>query len=233
MDAIYDRTKNPAEDNPNSSELMELKEDTKIENMEEHEEVNEENVTYLKRIFGSDLKLSDKGKKLINKKKHLFSIFEKGLSFRQKVQRIIESNYFQVTIIILVLIDTLLCGIELVVIIQHNDDECSKSNMINGTYISSTINPKVNDKKSTYFIHRFLKYTALVILGIFLIEILLKLIFNTCAFIKSKLELLDSAIIIVSFVLDIMYFDDNVPFQFCKLTIKLCFFEFSVSDYYF
>ncbi len=116
------------------------------------------------------------------------------------------------------MIDTILCGIELVVIIQHNenDGDCSKLNTNNGTYSTTGSNTHKNDKKVTKYLHLVLKYTALVILGIFLIEILLKLIFNTCHFIRSKLELLDSVIIVVSFVLDVMYFDDNVPFQFCK-----------------
>ena len=64
-----------------------------------------------------------------------------------------------------------------------------------------------------------LKYFGLVILGIFLIEIPVKFIFNTHEFIRSKLEIFDSIIVIVSFVLDIVFFDKDASTAFSLLTL--------------
>ena len=54
-----------------------------------------------------------------------------------------------------------------------------------------------------------LKYIGVTILGIFIVEIALKLGFTTRAFLHSKLELFDAFIVIVSFILDIIFFDHH------------------------
>ena len=63
------------------------------------------------------------------------------------------------------------------------------------------------------------KYVGLVILAVFLVEIIIKLIFNTRVFLKTKLEIFDSIIVIVSFILDIVFFnsDTTIAFQFILL----------------
>jgi hypothetical protein len=65
MDAIYNEAKNPPQDYPNSLELVELKELSKIEREEQIDiDNNETDITYFKRVFGSDLNIKDKGKKI-------------------------------------------------------------------------------------------------------------------------------------------------------------------------
>jgi hypothetical protein len=67
MDAIYNGAKTPPkdEDYPNILELVELKDLSRIEREEAIDlDDNETDVTYLKRVFGSDLNIKDKGKKI-------------------------------------------------------------------------------------------------------------------------------------------------------------------------
>ena len=64
-----------------------------------------------------------------------------------------------------------------------------------------------------------LKYVGVSILGIFIVEIILKLIFTTKAFLKSKLEIFDAIIVIISFILDIVFFDHHAASAFELLTL--------------
>ena len=66
------------------------KNDETVEPLNTNPEEHEPKESLLKKIFGSSLNLS-----------------EEGLSCRKKVQRILNSNYFHVSVIILVLLDTI------------------------------------------------------------------------------------------------------------------------------
>ena len=108
---------------------------------------------------------------------------------KTKVLRVIESNYFHITVIVLVLLDTCVVATELITALQQSQD-C-----------------KEKGKEST--LELALKYTGLSILGLFIIEIIVKLVFNTHHFIRSKLEILDAVVVIVSFILDIVFFSND------------------------
>jgi hypothetical protein len=63
-----------------------------------------------------------------------------------------------------------------------------------------------------------LKYIGITILGIFIIEILIKIIFNTRIFLKTKMEIFDALVVVVSFALDILFFEhQNVAIQLLTL----------------
>jgi hypothetical protein len=155
------------------------------ESFDEETDDLEDKETFLKKIFGEDLNLN-----------------EAGLSFQGKVQRVIESNYFHITVIILVLIDTAVVAAELITALQQSKD----SN-----------DPDQKDKDDT--LELALKYTSISILGLFLIEICIKLIFHTHHFIKSKLEILDGVVVVISFVLDVVYFKEDVDIAFELITL--------------
>ena len=139
----------------------------------------EDKETFLKKIFGPDLHLN-----------------EVGLTFSDKVRRILNSNYFHISVVILVLLDTICVASELIVTIENKEDNNALSNLL-----------------------QFLKYFGIVILGCFLVEIPIKLAFNTHEFIRSKLEIFDSIIVIVSFVLDIVFFHHHASAAFELMTL--------------
>ena len=116
------------------------------------------------------------------------------------------------SVIILVLLDTMCVICELVIPENKNHDQ-SLSNSTKAINIENQ--DHINDNLISYI----LKYVGLTILGIFLVEIVIKLAFNTRAFLKSKLELFDSTIVIASFVLDIVFFDHSAHSAFELITL--------------
>lgn len=124
-----------------------------------------------------------------SKDSYLHSVFgpninflEAGITFRERVQRIIESNYFHIVVIILVLLDTVCVAGELIISLEKKEEALETAENI-------------------------FKYMGLTILCLFLVEILTKLIFNTHHFLKSKLEIFDGIIVIISFALDVAFLD--------------------------
>lgn len=113
---------------------------------------------------------------------------------------------------------------ELIIIIENTKDHGSVTslntalNQTNNTHETNHTN-KSQSNNALEIILLVLKYFGLTILGIFLIEIVIKLAFNTRAFLKSKLELFDSVIVIVSFVLDIVFFDHHAHAAFELITL--------------
>jgi hypothetical protein len=125
-----------------------------------------------------------------------------------------------VGIIVLVLFDSICVASELILIIEN-----SKENNICHT-INNTIrnNRTKNDENIGHTHHPIeiilliLKYIGITILGIFIIEILIKIIFNTRAFFKTKMEIFDALVVAISFVLDILFFEhQNVAIQLLTL----------------
>ena len=58
---------------------------------------------------------------------------------------------------------------------------------------------------SRFYLFQVLHYISIGILGIFMIEITVKLFAFRLDFFKSKMEVFDAIIVVVSFVLDIVY----------------------------
>jgi hypothetical protein len=157
---------------------------TKIETIElqsdnEYFDYPESKDTYLQSIFGPDL-----------------NFLETGLTFRSRMQRLLDSNKFHVLVIILVLIDTVCVAGELIISLENK-----------------------NDNKTLTIIEDIFKYLGVIILGLFLFEIMCKIGFNTHHFIKSKLEIFDGLIVIVSFILDIVFFENGASPAFGLITI--------------
>lgn len=104
-------------------------------------------------------------------------------TIREKADHIIHSHRFQVAVIVLVIIDVLLVIGELLFdlqIITHHNEHIE-------------------------IIPHVLHYCSIAILSVFLVEIAVRLFVLRLEIFKHKLELFDSVVIIVSFVLDVVY----------------------------
>ncbi|XP_041347946.1 voltage-gated hydrogen channel 1-like isoform X2 [Gigantopelta aegis] len=102
---------------------------------------------------------------------------------RECVNHAIHTNKFQIGVIILVILDCLLVIVELLLdlrVFELPDHE-------------NHIAPKI--------IH----YCSIAILSVFMVEIMVRMYALRLEFFKHKLEMFDSAVVIVSFVLDIVY----------------------------
>ena len=104
------------------------------------------------------------------------------LQDRVRLQAKLHSHRFQMIIIGLVVIDFLIVLVQLLMDIQ----------VIKGVH---------HDHLAIQFLH----YTSIVILGLFLIEIVVKLYAFGLDFFHHKLEVFDAIVVIVSFALDIAY----------------------------
>ena len=118
-------------------------------------------------------------------------------TIRMKMQTVLNSNYFQWLVIILVLLDTLCVSGELVILIENNKQSLPKLKTF----------------------HEILKYSGISILAVFLIEIIIKIVFATKEFFHSKLEIFDSFVVVISFVLDITFFNHDASSAFELITL--------------
>lgn len=119
-------------------------------------------------------------------------------TLRDKLKYILHSNKFQIAIVCLVIVDCLLVVTELLLDLKVFPEEASES-----------VAPHV------------LHYTSIGILGLFMIEILTRLVVFRLEFFKHKLEVFDAVIVIVSFVLDIIYRNKEGPESGIGLLIVL------------
>lgn len=151
--------------------------------------------------YNAIFKMSDKRKSVKSNKSNQQDVechTKKNLvnRIKNRIKSVLNSNCFQLIVISLVLVDTICVSSELIITIENNKYSLG--------YLK--------------IIHNCLKYLGISILAAFLTEIFLKLIFNTREFFKSKLEIFDSIIIVISFVLDIVYFNyDSAAFELITL----------------
>lgn len=110
-------------------------------------------------------------------------IWDPNLSLRKKLRLILRSNIFHIIIIILVVLDVISVAIELTIAIEKG-----KTNQDGMTPVEAIF-----------------KYISLSILSLFMIEIILKIFILRKEMIKSKTELFDAIVVIVSFILDIVF----------------------------
>ena len=106
----------------------------------------------------------------------------------------------------LVVVDSICVASELIIVAENLKEPVFKTNL----------------KRENYWLETFLtilKYVGLVILAIYLIEIFIKITFNTHAFLRTKLEIFDSIIIIVSFVLDLVFFERDASTALQLITL--------------
>ncbi|KAJ6216458.1 hypothetical protein RDWZM_007615 [Blomia tropicalis] len=133
---------------------------------------------------------------------------------RKKVAKILKSYQFHIFILILVVLDCLFVFGELILDLKLFEMECSRNVTINSTETES-------HKEHVYqmFAEGFHK-CSLSILTFFVIEISLKLLVFGFTFFYDLEELIDAIIVIVSFVLDIIFFNSHL-FKFFGLFIFL------------
>ncbi|KAK3576548.1 hypothetical protein CHS0354_011225 [Potamilus streckersoni] len=118
-------------------------------------------------------------------------------SFREKLKSIIHSHKFQIIIICIVVIDCLLVIAELLFDLEiiHTSEHSE--------------------------VPHILHYTSIGILGLFIIELIVRLYAVRLEFFRHKIEIFDAIIIIVSFVLDIVFRNATGPESGTGLLIVL------------
>ena len=119
-------------------------------------------------------------------------------TLNDKLKYVFHSNKFQVLIVCLVILDCLLVIAELLLDLKVFPNEANES-----------IAPHV------------LHYASIGILGLFLIEICVRLAVFRLEFFKHKLELFDAAVVIVSFALDVQFRNNEGPESGAGLLIIL------------
>lgn len=115
---------------------------------------------------------------------------------REKIAHIMYSNKFQIGVVCLVIVDCLLVISELLLDLKVFDP-------------GHELAPKI------------LHYSSICILGIFLIEISVRLYALRLEFFKHKLEVFDAIVVIVSFVLDIVFRNNEGPESGAGLLVVL------------
>lgn len=143
---------------------------------EENDQKNQQNIILsmskeelLESIFGPALHLNDR-----------------DTTIKEKIRKVLLSNYLHVAIVILVIMDSLCVTIELII-------EAENKNNSHGLHVAENI----------------FKYLGFIILCIFMLEIILKLIFTLSEFIHSKLEILDAIVVVISFTAELLLFKHN------------------------
>lgn len=132
----------------------------------------------------------DLSKDSMTKEEFLSSIFgpalninEKGITLRERIRRVLLSNYMHVIIIVLVLLDSFCVTVELIIDLE------SKGHDSHGLKITEEV----------------LKYIGLSILSFFVVEIIFKILFTLKELLKSTLEIIDAIVVLISFVVDIVF----------------------------
>ena len=150
-------------------------------------------------------KLQDDFEKVIEKDDSSSSITTDSDDSRQdyrtcrgKMKHMFHTNKFQIAIVCLVIVDCLLVITELLLDLEVFPNEANHS-----------IAPHI------------LHYASIGILGVFLIEILVRLIVFRLEFFKHKMELFDAVIVIVSFTLDLIFRNNEGPESGIGLLIVL------------
>jgi hypothetical protein len=119
---------------------------------------------YIQRVFGSVDELKDK-----------------NLTFRERMKKILHSNYFHIAVVVLVLLDSIFVTIDLVLDIEAGEKEKSET---------------------TQILEEVFKYLGFFIISLFMVEIICKLIFIPRDMLKSKLEIFDAFVVVTSFIID-------------------------------
>jgi hypothetical protein len=124
----------------------------------------------------------------MTRKEYLETIFGPSLhitnlTLMQKGKHIMHSSYFHMFIVLLIILDSIFIAVELLLTAENCEGK------------DETLN----------FVTDIFKYLGLSILSIFMIELLFKIIFLNKDIIKSKLEIFDAIVVVVSFVLELVF----------------------------
>jgi len=144
---------------------------------------------------------------------------EKDLSFVEKIKRTLHSQFLYVTQIILVIFDIVCVLTQIICDIILKDPSPNENThsviLKNGTNINVDITGfshdfekfHTNSMRYVYHIQSFeylVEICSAIILSVVIFIAILKFIFEFKAFIKSRLEIFDITIVIISFVLEIV-----------------------------
>lgn len=103
---------------------------------------------------------------------------------RERLCTLFDSHKFQVGVVALVLIDSLIVIAELILEAKHHELE---------------------NKTFPHILH----YMSIGILGVFLVEIVLKIFAFRAEFFRHKLEIFDAFVVVLSFALDISFWEQE------------------------
>lgn len=120
-------------------------------------------------------------------------------TFREKVEYVFNTSKFQIVIVCLVILDCLFVIAELLI----------DMNIVRLPNHETNIAPKV------------FHYCSLSVISLFLIEIIVRIYALRLKFFKHKLEMFDAIIVIVSFVLDIVFRNNDGPESGAGLLVVL------------
>ncbi|CAL1534319.1 unnamed protein product [Lymnaea stagnalis] len=103
---------------------------------------------------------------------------------KERLLHFLESQKFQIFIIVLVCVDCLIVLIELLLGLETFKLDIDKTLQ-----------------------HKIFSGLSLTILSIFIVEVILRIYVMRLGFFRSKMEIFDGLVVIVSFILDIVFFD--------------------------
>lgn len=157
-------------DSFNMQSLNETQEEENLQN--NHFILNMSKEELLLSIFGPSLNLNDQ-----------------NISIKEKIRKILLSNYLHVTIVVLLILDSFCVTIELIIEAENK-----------------------NNSHALHITEQIFKYLGFIILCIFMVEIALKICFTFKEFRHSKLEILDALVVVISFIAEILVFkhDDAI-----------------------
>lgn len=130
-----------------------------------------------------------------------------------KIRKFLCSSSFHTSVVVLVVIDCLCVTLELT--IEHIEkyvlDSGVKSELNKRSTVtaSSKLHGHIDFHFYFHIIENILKCTSIAILGLFVLEVIVKLIFVPKVFIKSKWEILDALVVLISFGLNIFLFNNK------------------------
>lgn len=139
----------------------------------------------------------------MTKKEYLQSIFGPSINLktlkehetlRQKVRHVLLSNYFNVAVMVLVLLDSIFVTIELIIDMESLSKKKESSH---------------HADESLHHAAEFFRYLSFAIICFFVIEICVKIIVMRKEFFHSKMEVIDGIIVYVSFALDVAFMNNH------------------------
>ena len=139
----------------------------------------------------------------MTKKEYLQSIFGPSINLktlkehetlRQKVRHVLLSNYFNVAVMVLVLLDSIFVTIELIIDMES---------------LSKKKESLHHEDESLHHAAEFFRYLSFAIICFFVIEVSVKIIVLRKEFFHSKMEIIDGIIVYVSFALDVAFINNT------------------------
>ena len=125
---------------------------------------------------------------------------------RERVQHFLHSSICHIAVLLLVLLD---CGLVIAEIILDAkivtyEDYCTHSPNPTPACVA-------DEDKAHHWEHaaHATHISSIIILSIFMVEVMMKIYFTYDHFIKHKVEILDAVVVFISFVLDLVFLDDD------------------------